>query len=116
MVERQSRLDATESDMAYTARTDAQWVTINHETLPADAKAKFETYKAQYRATKAAREEFEQFMQQGVEDGQRMIFGYNFGKLSVALVDDDRKAKAPAKSPVTLAQFLANRKAEGRAA
>ena len=39
--------------------------------------------------------------------GKRMVCGYNFGKLSVAIVDDDRKpAKAqPAKQ--SLADFLA---------
>lgn len=102
--------------MAYIKRSDAEWITLDHETLPQAQRELYATYKAQYRAMKAAREAFEASMQAGVEDGMRIVCGYNFGKLSVALVEDDRKAKVPAKSPVTLAQFLANRKAEGHAA
>lgn len=91
---------------------DAVWVEIDPETLDADQKQAYDGYKAIYREMKAQRERFEASMSQGVPEGQRMIFGYNFGKLSVAIVADDRKPKA-GKPKQSLAEFLASQQAAG---
>lgn len=40
-----------------------------------------------------------------IPDGKRLVFGYNFGKLSVALVDDDAKPST-AKGTTSLSDFL----------
>ena len=46
-----------------------------------------------------------------------MIFGYNFGKLSVAIVADDGKGKAKPQAPkLNLAQFLASQAQGGHRA
>lgn len=94
-------------------RIKADWLEVNVDTLAPNQRHKYDTYKAQYRAMKAAREDFETTMQAGVPEGERMIFGYNFGKLSVAIVPDDRKPAKSAKAPVSLAQYLATRSASG---
>lgn len=86
--------------------TDAQWFEINVDTLSTEQRGTYDAYKALYREMKAQREAFEASMQAGVPEGSRMVFGYRFGKLSVAIVPDDRK---PAKAKATtqsLADFL----------
>lgn len=95
------------------AKQDANWVNIDIDSLSPDQRKAYETYKNAYRAMKALREEFETVMGSDIPQGQRMIFGYNFGKLSVAVVEDDRKvAKAKAQTQ-SLSQFLAQAKSHG---
>ena len=94
-------------------RIEANWVEIKPETLNGDAASLYNSYKVAYRIAKAMREKFENEMQElaGLPEGKRLVFGYNFGKLSVAVVDDDRKAKVAGKSAQTLSQFLAGQMA-----
>lgn len=92
----------------------AAWVTVDPATLASRPSELYLQYKACYKAMKQAREMFEQSMQEGVPEGERMICGYNFGKLSVAIVPDERKPVATPKGTVSLAAFLAQRQAEGR--
>lgn len=96
------------------AKQEANWVTIDVETLSDVQQMAYDEYKTKYRAMKAAREAFEGEMAAGVPPGKRMVFGYNFGKLSVALVDDDRKP-SKIKGTASLADFLALASANGRA-
>lgn len=99
--------------MAKKYATDAVFVTIDPQTLLPAQLAAYEHSKTLYREYKAAREAFENAMQEGVQEGERMVFGYNFGKLSVAIVPDDRKP-VKAKSTQSLAEFLAAQAAGGR--
>ena len=98
------------------AKQDAVWTVLDAATLGGEHTERYEVYKALYREMKAARKAFED----GVNDaarlpqGKRMIFGYNFGRLSAAIVDDDRKA--PASKSGSLADFLAGQVASGRRA
>lgn len=97
-------------------QTDATWFEIDPSTLDETAKRAYDTYKALYRQAKEARQSFETIMQ-GTADlaqGKRMIFGYNFGKLSVAVVNGE--AKSEAKPKLGLAQFLASQASQGRRA
>lgn len=100
-----------------TAKSDANWVELDPTTLPANLSAAYAEYKEAYKFMKAQREAFEQAMADAasVPAGKRMVFGYNFGKLSVAIVADDRKAK-PGKSAQTLAAFMASAVANGHRA
>lgn len=79
----------------------ATWHEIDPATLqPAVAKA-YLSYKGSYVAMKAEREAFEALMRKSVElpKGKRLAVAYNFGKLSVASVDDTpRKASSKATS------------------
>lgn len=109
--------DASNPRVAKMAKhsSDAQWVTIDPETLHDHAKQAYSEYKIAYRVMKEQRERFETLMQAGVPEGSRMVLGYNFGKLSAAIVPDDRKPKA-VKSTQSLAEFLAAQAAGGRQA
>ena len=62
------------------AKSDAVWSEINPDTLASEMAKAFETIVSEAAELPA---------------GKRVVFGYNFGKLSVAIVDDDCK---PAKA------------------
>lgn len=84
----------------------ADWIELDADSLPTVALTAYSEYKELYRRAKAKRQEFEALMNTQAPEGKRMVFGYNFGKLSVALVDAaDAPAKAPAKR--SLADYLA---------
>lgn len=85
----------------------ADWTTIDPASLQEDQRLAYDAYKAKYREAKALKQAFEVAMQEGVPAGYRMVCGYNFGNLSVAVVLDDQPAKAT-KRPVSLVDYLAN--------
>lgn len=88
--------------------SNVQWSVINTETLPADISAAYKSYKSAYAAMKDARDEFEIALRTALRPstpkGKRLAIAYNFGKLSVAIVDDDRKSTS-AKSAISLADL-----------
>ena len=88
------------------AKTDAVWQEIDPASLPEAQGALYTAYKQQYRAMKAARQSFEDSFASAAPEGKRFVFGYNFGKLSMAVVEDDRKPVQP-KATLSLAQYLA---------
>lgn len=91
------------------AKQDAMWFEIDPSTLDPAQDAAYTAYKVLYRQAKDARQAFEERMERdaALPQGKRMIFGYNFGKLSVAVVEDDRKAPKAKTGKATLADFLA---------
>jgi hypothetical protein len=97
-------------------RTDAQWTELNPETLSPEAQAAYKAYKDIYKAMKLARDTFETQVRHDsdVAEGKRLVFGYNFGKLSVAVVDDDSKPAKASKAPQSLSAFLASQQAAGK--
>jgi len=96
---------------------DAQWMDIDVGTLSAEAQAAYSEYKDAQRKAAALREMFEQTAVAGMTmpQGKRMVFGYRFGKLSAALVDDDRKTSKPKQAKGSLSDFLASQGANGHA-
>ena len=105
------------NDMAK-ANSDAVWTEINPETLPEQIKHAYDYYKEMYREMKEQRQCFEKAMADTAElpTGKRMIFGYNFGKLSVAIVDDDRKPAKATPAKQSLADFIASQSEAGKRA
>lgn len=93
----------------------ANWVELDPASLEARAAKAYAMYKDMYRKAKEARLEFEQTMQEdaGLPEGKRMIFGYNFGKLSVAVVADEGKPKKAVQAKQSLAQFIASQTQAG---
>lgn len=90
------------------ADVKATWHEIDPATLqPAVAKA-YQAYKASYAEMKKSREAFEALMRSSVElpKGQRLAVAYNFGKLSVASVEDTER-KTAGKKAVSLANAFA---------
>jgi len=69
--------------------TDAVWHEVDPATLQPAAAAAYKAYKDQYAKAKELKAKFEQVMSDAAElpASHRLIFGYNFGKLSVAIVD-----------------------------
>lgn len=86
----------------------ADWQEVDPASLGSKQATAYEAYKANYKTMKASRLQFETLMQEGIPSDKRMVFGYRFGKLSVAIVEarDEPTAK-PGKAKLTLAQFLA---------
>lgn len=93
--------------MAKQATSNAVWTQIDTETLPHATGSLYLQYKSAYTAMKAARETFEKHLtaQLTIPQGKRAVFGYNFGKLSIAIVDDTAP-KAKATSAVSLASLI----------
>ena len=91
------------------AKTDAVWIEINPETLPKDIAEAYAQYKEIYKEMKAQRLRFETMFADLADapKGKRIVFGYNFGKLSVALVDDDRKPAKTTPARQSRADFIA---------
>lgn len=83
--------------MTKTTKTDAVWQNIDTETLPTTIGDAYRAYKDAYKDMKEARSEFEGRITKAIDPakGKRVIFGYNFGKLSVAVVDDDKPRAKP---------------------
>lgn len=96
----------------------AQWADIDVNTLTAEAQVAYSEYKDAQRKAAALRATFEQTVTASLElpAGKRMVFGYNFGKFSAALVDDDGKTKKAKQAKGSLADFLAAQGANGHAA
>lgn len=96
----------------------ANWMDIDVETLPQAAQEAYAEYKVAQRKAAALRETFETTLtgMMDVPQGQRVVFGYRFGKLSAAMVEDDRKPAKAKVSKATLADFIAAQAASGRSA
>lgn len=96
------------------AKQELAWTEIDPASLPEHVKMAYDAYKVSYRAMKEARVAFEDTLQPGAPVGKRIVCGYNFGKLSVALADAEvAKAKA---TTGDLAAFLAMAQSSGRRA
>lgn len=89
------------------ANDKASWQTVNVDTLPTDIRDAYDGYKSAYTTMKEARDVFEAALRKALADhtpkGKRIAIAYNFGKLSVAIVDDT--AKSTAKGSVSLADI-----------
>lgn len=101
--------------MAKSPAPTANWQTIDPATLPAAVSKQYANYKSAYAEMKAERIAFEEAMRElaPAPTGKRLVFGYNFGKLSVALVDDDAKPAKPANA-TSLSAFLASQATQGK--
>lgn len=101
------------------AKTDSNlvWSTIDPETLDTQSRKLYAAYKAAREAAKDAKDAFEESVRDraDVPKGKRLVFGYNFGKLSAALANDDSKPKAD-KNAGSLSDFLKAQGVMGRRA
>ena len=97
---------------------DAVWIDVDLDTLSGDMRAAYEAYKVAQRAAAELRTQFEALVNKGTElpQGQKLVFGYRFGKLSAAVVADDSKPKATSPAKQSLADFIAAQAASGRRA
>lgn len=89
------------------------WQDVDLDTLTPEMRKAYEAYKVAQREAAQLRTAFEDMVNKHMPDGQRMVFGYRFGKLSAAITDDAPKAKAASKPAMSLTAFLASQKAAG---
>lgn len=97
--------------------TNAVWHELDVDTLSADAKAAYETYKDASRKAAELRTQFEAKMNELADlgkHGQKLVFGYRFGKLSAAIVKDDAKPKSGSPAKLSLADYLKGQQAAGK--
>lgn len=96
----------------------AVWQDIDVTTLSVEAQVAYNEYKDAQRKAASLRAEFEQAVVNGlpIPQGKRMVFGYRFGKLSAAIVDDDRKPSKTKQAKGSLADFMAQQLGNGHAA
>lgn len=97
-------------------KSELTWTELDPETLPPAQAAAYAEYKALYRKMKAAREAFEAGFQTAAPDGKRFVFGYNFGRLSIAVAEEDRRSRKPTQAKASLADFLSAQANSGRRA
>ena len=85
----------------------AIWTQIDPDSLPTPIAKQYANYKSAYAEMKAERKAFEEALAAmlTIAAGHRVVFGYNFGKLSIAIVPDDKPA-AKASSAVSLASLI----------
>ncbi len=81
------------------------WTEIDPASLPQEQAGLYAEYKARYAAMKAARAAFEASFQSAAPKGKRVVCGYNFGKLSIALADAE--VAKPKQASGTLAEWMA---------
>ncbi len=90
-----------------TVATDAapEWFDLDPATLPAEIAKAYAEYKAIYAAATEARKAFETAFSAiaAPPAGHRIAFAYKFGKLRMAVVADDGKAKSASKSALSFA-------------
>lgn len=97
---------------------DSDWKTVDVAELPQNVQEQYQHMKGLYRQYKTAKDEFEMRMQglfvDNLPEGTELKFGYNFGKLSVAVGPKREKAKAKAQDKGSLGDWLQNQAASGR--
>lgn len=95
-----------------TTTDNLTWRNVDPTDIPPAALALYTEYKALQRQAAAARDKFEaEFsLSLGItpDHAQRIVFGYKFGKLSIAVAPNDKpKPKPRSAQAATLADFLA---------
>ncbi len=94
--------------MANSYDVKADWRNVDVDTLTSELQAHYELYREANRQAQSAREAFEKAFISAVPTprGQRLAFGYRFGKLSIAVIPDDRPARTTTKGALTMADLL----------
>ena len=84
------------------ANDKANWQNVNVETLPSSIRDAYDNYKEAYKAMKDERDTFETALRSALASatpkGKRIAIAYNFGKLSIAIVDDTTPKASTAKA------------------
>ena len=91
------------------ADTKPDWTQLDPSTLSPELRAKYDAYKEAARHAESLRKTFEAAMTNAIDpmDGEKVVFGYRFGKLSLAIAPADRPRKPSA--AVSLADFIGKR-------
>jgi len=96
--------------MAYGFSKDdgLEWINnVDVSQLSAEQQNAYEAYRTARKIAGEAKGKFEASMQTLAPRGQRLVFNYRFGGLSIAVADGQVKPKAEAKPKQSLTAFLA---------
>ena len=94
-------------EAAKPAPKEIEWTQLDPDSLSADLRKAYEEYRTAAKAAATLRTAFEARMTNAIDplDGEKVAFGYKFGKLSIAIVPADRPKRRTA--AVSLADYLA---------
>lgn len=83
---------AAKSNVQPIRSIEPEWANLDVDTLPKEAQSAYATYKAAAKIAAEQRTAFETIVTDLVDPkaGEKLIFGYRFGKLSVAIVPADK--------------------------
>lgn len=88
---------------------ELEWTQLDPSTLSPDLRKAYDAYKDAARHANTLREAFERQMTVAIDplDSEKVVFGYRFGKLSLAIAPADKPRKPSA--AVSLADFIGKR-------
>ena len=91
------------------APKEIEWTQLDPDSLSADLRKAYEEYRTAAKAAATLRTAFEARMTNAIDplDGEKVAFGYKFGKLSIAIVPADKPKRRTA--AVSLADYLASK-------
>ena len=90
-------------------KAELDWTQLDPASLSPDLRKAYDAYKEAARHANSLREAFERAMTVAIDplDGEKVIFGYRFGKLSLAIAPADKPRKPSA--AISLADFIGKR-------
>ena len=90
-------------------KADLEWTQLDPSSLSPDLRKAYDAYKEAARHANSLREAFERAMTVAIDplDTEKVVFGYRFGKLSLAIAPADKPRKSSA--AVSLAEFIGKR-------
>ena len=91
------------------AAKEIEWTQLDPASLSADLRKAYDAYRDAARHANTLREAFERAMTVAIDplDTEKVVFGYRFGKLSLAIAPADKPRKPSA--AVSLAEFIGKR-------
>lgn len=97
------------AEAAKPAPKELEWTQLDPASLSPALRAAYDAYKDAARHAESLRKTFEASMTNAIDplEGEKVIFGYRFGKLSLAIAPADRPRKPSA--AVSLADFIGKR-------
>ena len=90
-------------------KTELEWTQLDPSTLSPELRKAYDAYRDAARHANSLREAFERQMTVAIDplDSEKVVFGYRFGKLSLAIAPADKPRKPSA--AVSLAEFIGKR-------
>ena len=88
---------------------EIEWTKLDAESLSPDLRKAYDDYRAAAKAAATLRTAFEALMTNAIDplDTEKVIFGYKFGGLSLAIVPADKPKRRTA--AISLADFIGKR-------
>jgi hypothetical protein len=90
-------------------KAELEWTQLDPASLSPELRKAYDAYRQAAKAAAVLRTEFEARMTVAIDplDGEKLAFGYKFGKLSLAIVPADKPKRRTA--AVSLADYLASK-------